>query len=366
MIIFHIGLCYIAGPLPWWYVLNPELKIEMTYWILLTDMFIMPMMFYISGYFAIQAMAKKTGMTFWKARWLRIGIPWLIGIAVFAPIVSFLMPYSRGLTSDFSTYLWNYYFLNPATGRPGEFFNQVPYWYLGVLMVFYGLLYTYCRINRNYAVQKIKADAPKWWFFLLIVLFIFLNSTIIDMITKNEYLWVPISYLFVIQPSRMLIYVLFFYLGVYSWKHRWFESDGYVPSAAKWSIPLTFSCILLPWSFCHSMSYVANEFQYLLIISIAHALLLTTAVFGSLGIFYRYFNYTNKFLGELAANSYTMYYCHIWFVFLPVLYMVPWSISPFLKWFIACIISWPITYITSKLLLQLPLFSDSKKAKVHQ
>lgn len=146
MIVFHVGLCYIAGPLPWWYVLDPDLRVEMTYWILVTDMTIMPMMFYISGYFGIRSIAKKAGADFWKARWLRIGIPWLAGIVIFAPLVSFIMPYSRGLTDDFNTYLWNYYFFNPATGGMGEFFNHVPYWYLGVLMVLYAGLYLFCGI----------------------------------------------------------------------------------------------------------------------------------------------------------------------------------------------------------------------------
>ncbi len=366
MIVFHVGLCYIAGPLPWWYVLDPDLRVEMTYWILVTDMTIMPMMFYISGYFGIRSIAKKAGADFWKARWLRIGIPWLAGIVIFAPLVSFIMPYSRGLTDDFNTYLWNYYFFNPATGGMGEFFNHVPYWYLGVLMVLYAGLYLFCRLRKSYARQLPAADSPQWWFFLLIGLFIFVNSVVINMITGNEYLWVPIGYLFVIQPSRILLYVLFFWLGAYSWKHRWFEQNGYVPSAEKWTAPFIFSAILLPWSFCHSMSYVNNDpLQFLLLISLAHALLLTTAVFGWLGIFHKLFNHTNKIWGELAANSYTMYYCHIWFIFLPVLCLVPYSISPFLKWFVACAVGWPITYMCSKVLLKLPFFAAGKRAKLN-
>ncbi|MEE0456889.1 MAG: acyltransferase family protein, partial [Anaerovibrio sp.] len=135
MIVFHVGLCYIAAPLPWWYVLDSDLRIEMTYWILDTDMTIMPIMFFISGYFCVKSLAK--GKNFWGPKWQRIGIPWLIGIAFLAPVASFLMPYSRGLTADFMTHLTEFYFFNPETGGPGVFYNHVPYWYLGVLMVFY-------------------------------------------------------------------------------------------------------------------------------------------------------------------------------------------------------------------------------------
>jgi len=363
MIIFHIGLCYIAGPLTWWYVLNPDLRVEMTYWILITDMFIMPMMFYISGYFCIKSLAKKTGSAFWKDKWMRIGLPWIAGILIFAPIASYLIPYSRGLCNDFVTYLLNFYLFNPETGGFGVYYNHVPYWYLGVLMVLYGALYFICKAKASF-VQQVSFNKPKWWFFLLIIIFSFTNSTVIDMITGDEYLWIPISYLFVIQPSRIFLYVLYFFLGVYAWKHHWFETGGYVPSVGKWTPLLIVSCIILPWSFCHSPAYVSSPLEFLLLISATHALLLTSSVFGMLGIFYKFFNFTNSILGDLASNSYPMYYCHILFVFLPVLYLVPYEMNPFLKWFLSCIVSWPITYIVGKLLLKLPFFSTSKKAKI--
>lgn len=361
MIVFHVGLCYIAAPLPWWYVLDSDLRIEMTYWILDTDMTIMPIMFFISGYFCVKSLAK--GKNFWGPKWQRIGIPWLIGIAFLAPVASFLMPYSRGLTADFMTHLTEFYFFNPETGGPGVFYNHVPYWYLGVLMVFYAVAYGISKVWPSFK-QLTNASSPKWWFFLLIGLFTFANCMIVDMITGDEYLWVPIVYLFVIQPSRILLYVLYFFLGTYAWRHHWFEDGCYVPSAAKWAPFLLVSAIFLPWTFCHSPQYVSSPLEFLFLISLSHAMLLTSAVYGLLGIFYKLFNYTNELLGNLASTSYTMYYCHILFVFLPVLYMLPMSISPFLKWFIACVISWPVTYIVGKLMLRLPLFADSKKAKV--
>lgn len=363
MIIFHIGLCYIVMPLPWWYVLDPQPSVGFNYFIMITDMVIMPIMFFISGYFAIRSLAKKTGKAFWGPKWTRIALPWLIGILLIAPLTSFLMPYSRGLCSDLLTSLTQYYWYNPATGGAGEFFNQVPFWYLGMLLIFYAAAYFIAKLKPSYAQQQ-APSTPGCWFFLLIGIFTFLNGMIIDMITGDEYLWVNVGYVLKIQVSRVLLYVLYFFLGIHAWRRRWFEAGCYVPSAAKWTPWLIVSAIFLDWSFIHSMPYISSPLEFLLLISVAHAMLLTTAVFGLLGIFYRFCNFTNNILGNLASTSYTMYFCHTIFVFWPALYMMNMELPAFYKWLIGCVITWPLTYICGKLLLQTPLFAASKRAKV--
>ena len=364
MIVFHIGLCYIVMPLPWWYVLDPTPSVGFNYFIMITDMIIMPIMFYISGYFCIRALSKKAGKKFWGPKWTRIGLPWLIGILIIAPLTSFIMPYSRGLCNDLMTSLTRYYWFNPATGGAGEFFNQVPFWYLGMLLLLYAAAYFIVKVCPSYAQQK-APSSPRFWFFLLIGIFTFINCMVIDMITGDEYLWVNIGYVLKIQVSRVLLYILYFFLGIYAWHHHWFEDGCYVPSAVKWTPWLIVSAIFLDWSFIHSPAYVSSPLEFLTYISLGHAMLLTTAVFGLLGIFYRFCNFTNNILGTLASTSYTMYFCHTIFIFWPSLYMMNMDMHAFYKWLIACIITWPLTFICGKLLVQTPLFSASKKAKIN-
>ncbi len=363
MILLHIALCYIVMPLPWWYVLDPQPSVGLNYFVMITDMVIMPIMFFISGYFAIRSLAKKTGKDFWMPKWTRIGIPWLIGILIIAPLTSIIMPYSRGLCNDIWTALTKYYWYDAATGGAGEFFNQVPFWYLGMLLLLYAITYFIVKIRPSYAQQK-APSSPKIWLFLGLTVFTFINGMVIDMITGDEYLWVNFFYILKVQVSRVLLYVLYFFLGIHAWRRHWFEEGCYVPSAAKWTPLFIISAAFIDWSFIHSPAIVSSPLEFLFYISISHAMLLTSSVFALLGIFYRFCNFTNNTLGNLASTSYTMYFCHTIFIFWPSLYMMNMNIHAFYKFIIAVIITWPITFICGKLLLNSSLFAGSKKAKV--
>lgn len=54
MIVFHIALCYMAYAPEWWYVVDQEhTHLFFTGVVVWADMFIMPIMFFISGYLAL-------------------------------------------------------------------------------------------------------------------------------------------------------------------------------------------------------------------------------------------------------------------------------------------------------------------------
>ena len=60
MTVFHAAMCYMAYAPEWWYVVdaaNPSFFL--TGFVCFTDIFIMPVMFYVSGYFGGASLAKK-------------------------------------------------------------------------------------------------------------------------------------------------------------------------------------------------------------------------------------------------------------------------------------------------------------------
>ena len=59
MVVFHGAMCYMAYAPDWWYVVdkaNPVLSA--TLFVCWADIFIMPVMFFISGYFGLMSMAR--------------------------------------------------------------------------------------------------------------------------------------------------------------------------------------------------------------------------------------------------------------------------------------------------------------------
>lgn len=94
-----------------------------------------------------------------------------------------------------------------------------------------------------------------------------------------------------------------------------------------------------------------------------HILFVLSSVFGLLAIFQSQLDYTNKFLGELAANSYNMYYTHMGLVMLIAWYFVQFDWSAYVKYIMVSLLSLLASYLTGKLLMIFPCFASGKKAK---
>ena len=94
-----------------------------------------------------------------------------------------------------------------------------------------------------------------------------------------------------------------------------------------------------------------------------HVLFLLSAVFGLLAVFQSKLDYTNGILGELAANSYNMYYTHMGLVMLIAWGFLSIDLPTYPKYIIVSILSLLASYLTGKILMVLPCFSVGNKAK---
>ena len=133
MTVFHAAMCYMAYAPDWWYVVDKSQPVfSGTVFILWVDIFIMPVMFFISGYFGLMSLSKHGAGTFWRKKFSRIAVPWIFGAMVFAPLVTYIILASRHAPTDF----WTFY----TTLFWGPLYEQAQYWYLGALLALYVLL----------------------------------------------------------------------------------------------------------------------------------------------------------------------------------------------------------------------------------
>lgn len=124
MTVFHAAMCYMAYAPEWWYVVDKSQPVfSATVFILWVDIFIMPVMFFISGYFGLMSLTKHGAGTFWRKKIGRIAVPWVFGSMVFAPLVTYIILASRHAPVDF----WTFY----TTLFWGPLYEQAQYWYLG-------------------------------------------------------------------------------------------------------------------------------------------------------------------------------------------------------------------------------------------
>lgn len=357
MIVFHIAMSYMAYAPEWWYAVDksdPQMSFLM--FVLWADIFIMPVMFFISGYFGIMSLSKQSTKKFWCSKWLRVGIPWVLGVIFLAGPVTYLCFLTKGVPMSLHDFLMKMFFFGP-------FFSHTQYWFLGMLMYFYSILFFATKLFPKLK-QQLPAKLPTVITFLVLAVLCYVTTVAAYLLVDgNNDLWTNIWPILVYQPTRTPMHLIYFCLGVYAWRNQWFTENGFKADAAKWVPAFIVTGIVYVYYCLFGKMVTTDPMQYSMIKSAMHVLFLMSAVFGLFAVFQSKLNYTNKFLGEWAANSYTMYYAHMGLIMLVVWWLFQFSLPVYVKYVIACILGLGVTYIASKILLFLPFFAGSKKAK---
>ena len=101
MVVFHAAMCYMAFAPEWWYVVDTaDPQFSATIFIYWADIFIMPVMFFVSGYFGLMSLARHGVKKFWLGKLVRIILPWLVGAIFIALLVTYITAScSRGLAA---------------------------------------------------------------------------------------------------------------------------------------------------------------------------------------------------------------------------------------------------------------------------
>ena len=228
MVVFHIAMGYTTWDLDWWTV-NDMQKHEFFDWFILgTDVYIMPIMFMIAGYFSPMVLAEKGIRIFWKDKLKHIVLPWIGGVAFIAPLIAYSIFFSRMDTPpDFFLFWRNDFF--------GQYYQQAHYWFLGILALFFILLTIGYQFNPSYFIKSEQIVSLPIWFFPGFALLTAASFFCGNMFFWND-AWINVEYVFMIQPVRLVLHLCYFGLGVYAWKHSWFTHGGYNPRLLTWGI----------------------------------------------------------------------------------------------------------------------------------
>ena len=161
MVVFHGAMCYMAYAPEWWYVVDKSQPVfSATLFICWVDIFIMPVMFFVSGYFGIMSLSRHNGKNFWQGKLRRIILPWLFGSAFIAPLIAYITLASRQSPMGFGEFYQNLFW--------GPFYQQANFWYLGALTVLYLMLHiTVCLFPS--LSQKSLPKHPSGLFFTLLM-----------------------------------------------------------------------------------------------------------------------------------------------------------------------------------------------------
>jgi fucose 4-O-acetylase-like acetyltransferase len=175
VVVAHAAAAY-TNSVPWWYVRDARTGVLFDVVAFVLDIFQMPVLFFIAGYFALPSLKRRGFAGFLRAKGRRLGIPLVLVGFFLAPV----MPYVRHLAvaaepSGFLAYWWAQ--MKTFVPRGWEHASTLPeieahlddflqhyLWFLSFLLLFFLLFALGLQVKERFAAasprERIGARAP--------------------------------------------------------------------------------------------------------------------------------------------------------------------------------------------------------------
>ena len=300
VVLYHAGLVYEASGFAasFWIIDDPSTSNLPGLLNLVLDIFIMPTIFFISGFFTPSSLERKEPWRFLQSKFRRLIIPWVIAVFTLIPLYKVIFLYSRGLPQE----SWTTYF-HFSNG----IFSMNWLWFLPALFLFdclYVLLWKLslatARLTLVWAVTAVfglgfaytvAASALDWigW----------TKTPLIDF-----------------QNERLLPYFLVFLLGSLCYRLRVFDTEQrnmklYIAVNATAWIPINIYVITLLNYIFRPGQYLVSEAADLLLLWFGFHLSMLALLYCAVTTFKFFFNRQGWLGRELGRLSYNVYIIHI-------------------------------------------------------
>lgn len=302
VILYHAGGVYESTGVwsSFWLVDDPVTNDLVGILNIVIDIFVMPTLFFISGYLTPTSLRNKSGWVFLGSRFKRLVLPWIVAVLTLIPLYKVIFLYSRNLPQE----SWTTYFHFSS----GNISSQGWLWFLPVLFLF-NLVYLLL------AKAKLKLPDISLKVAVLGTLLIGFVSSIGIGSLLGFRSW-TLTPLIDFENERLLLYFLVFLLGAFCFRQKVFEEKPksqtlyIVASSIAW-IPVTLHI------FSRLIPFIAPE--GVLISPLADRLIFWTSFYLSLlcmlylmiETFWRYLDRTGRIWNELNQNSYGVYIIHV-------------------------------------------------------
>ena len=329
-----------------WYINSSQLGDLHTLLALHIDVFIMPIMFFVAGYFSYPSLVKRGIKSFLYSKVKRILLPFIAGLTLFSPIMSYLgLLANTEMSPSYAKFWTTIYF--------SEFLKPAHYWFLSSLFFFYltfSLIYYFYQDQiKDFYDQKLemikeRKDLLLLSFFVIGILLFFIVG-----LFSPDGSWISLFNIFSFQPTRWTIYLLYFYLGIFAYLTKLKLTVGILARLKQFialSIILSVAYLAFKITFISSLS---NSLLLQLINAGLHFGLCFSIFITLLLFFKKYFNQPSSLLNRLASQSYRIYFFHMVIVVLIQYLLRGVGFSIYLKTIITFISSSILTYLLSEI-----------------
>ena len=299
VVLYHVGGVYeAAGLWGWFWIVDDPATITWVGFIgIVLDIFMMPTLFFISGYLATGSLGKKSGWEFVKGKFKRLMIPWAVAVFALIPIYKAIFLYSRNLPQEnWSTY---FHITNPN--------SQNWLWFLPVLFLFNVIYLLLSKVN-------IKLPPISFKFAVLgaVIIGLVYSYTIGGILGFRSWTLTP---LIDFENERLLMYFMAFLLGVLGYRQQVFATKPkvntpYIVACSIAWIPVTAHIFARLVPFFYPEGFTITPL-YRLIWHFSFYLSLPIMVNVIIETFRLYLDKTGPIWRELNRNSYGVYIIHV-------------------------------------------------------
>jgi glucan biosynthesis protein C len=292
----------------------------------LFDVFMMPILFFVAGYFALTSLEKKGVWEFLKDKVKRILVPWALAVFIVAPLALYdqAVKHIQPFWKYWLWYLGQFELRLRYTQTPVGPTTQMIYWFLSLLFAFFlifALVYEVVRKWRGTGIQlaahKIEAGNS---ILIGLVTFGLLMSLayFVLLILVPDSSWLTLYMFLEFQVTRLVPYAGAFAFGIYAQSQGWFTDGKQLGSLTLWgAASAVLAVVYLAFGqpvFVDTAGTAKLSTGYLLAFAFLRSFLLLSllVLFVSFGL--RYWNHANKLDQQLAATSYNIYLVHFFIV----------------------------------------------------
>jgi fucose 4-O-acetylase-like acetyltransferase len=332
VVLVHAGTVYESSGLmgPYWLVDDPSTSDLPGLINLLLDIFIMPTIFFISGYLTPTALARKGPAGFIRSKLRRLMLPWAVAVLTLMPAFKVIFLLSRGLPQqDWTTY---FHFSNGGLSMSWLWFLPVLFGFDMLYVALARLRLPTARLPLGWAVAGVIALSFGWAVALGELGLIGWTKTLIADF----------------QNERLLPYLLVFLLGSLCARRRLLE-DGrrstalYVAVNATAWIPTCAYMVLLLNFFLRPGSFIVSAAADGLLLWLSFDLAMLALLYCWVATFARFANHSGRLARMLSSLSYGVYIVHMIPLGLIALALLHTGLPALVKYPILAVTSWIAT-----------------------
>ena len=301
VVLYHVGGVYESAGLwkSFWIVSDTDTLSWVGIMGIIIDIFIMPTMFFISGYLTPPALEKKSTWAFLKGKFRRLMVPWVIAVLTLIPLYKVVFLYSRNLPQE----AWTTYF----HFSQGNISSQNWLWFLPLLFVF-NILYLLLQ-KANIGLPNISGKGAVIATFLVSFVYSVGIGWVVDFRSWTH------SALLDFENERVLMYFMVFLLGAFFFQQNAFAEKPKsklvynVVNGVAW-IPVTGHIFVRLYPLFFPAGFAVTPL-YRLLWWISFDLSLLCLMVVMIESFWRYLDKTGRVWAELNRNSYGVYIIHV-------------------------------------------------------